>query len=230
MTSRSSCVIRHGKFGCSTSEMGLGRSLIPGHSWQSASPDHPQNGRAKNSPRTRPGGEIRCEVNGLGREPGPRRRGPVRDRGQGRPLGPMPCARPAGGAQAGAALLPRRRVTAQQRPGTALCCAVTSGVEAGNGVADEEAERLGGASRIGRRAISAIARLMAGGGADGGLGPNCALHVCRTAGHHLRATEGKPRRAMALVPLIIRWGAETSSDRLRQCARTLGRSRRRACR
>ena len=54
--------------------------------------------------------------------------------------GPMPCARPAGGAQAGAALLPRRRVTAQQRPGTALCCAVTSGVEAGNGVADEEAE------------------------------------------------------------------------------------------
>jgi hypothetical protein len=30
MTSRSSCVIRHGKFGCSTSEMGLGRSLIPG--------------------------------------------------------------------------------------------------------------------------------------------------------------------------------------------------------
>jgi hypothetical protein len=42
--------------------------------------------------------------------------------------------------KAGAALLPRRRVTAQQRPGTALCCAVTSGVEAGNGVADEEAE------------------------------------------------------------------------------------------
>ena len=44
----------------------------------------------------------------------------------------------------------RRRVTAQQRPGTALRCAVTSGVEAGNGVADEEAERLGGASRAGR--------------------------------------------------------------------------------
>ena len=36
-------------------------------------------------------------------------------------------------------------MTAQQRAGTALRCAVTSGVEAGNGVADEEAERLGGA-------------------------------------------------------------------------------------
>jgi hypothetical protein len=57
----------------------------------------------------------------------------------------MPCARPAGGAQAGAALLPRRRVTAQQRPGTALCCAVTSGVEAGNGVAEETASSLGSA-------------------------------------------------------------------------------------
>jgi hypothetical protein len=44
-------------------------------------------------------------------------------------------------------------VTAQQRPGTTLRCAVTSGVEAGNGVADEEAERLGGASQIGRRRI-----------------------------------------------------------------------------
>jgi len=72
---------------------------------------------------------------------------------KGGPLGPMPCARPAGGAQTGAALLPRRRVTAQQRPGTALRCAVTSGVEAGNGVADEEAERLGGASQTGRRCL-----------------------------------------------------------------------------
>jgi hypothetical protein len=44
-------------------------------------------------------------------------------------------------------------VTAQQRPGTALRDAVTLGVEKGNGVADEEAERLGAASRIGRRRL-----------------------------------------------------------------------------
>ena len=62
-----------------------------------------------------------------------------RDRGQRPPLGADAPTRQTHCAEAGAALLPRRRVTAQQRPGTALRCAVTSGVEAGNGVADEEA-------------------------------------------------------------------------------------------
>src|ERR1700730_3797370 len=98
-------------------------------------------------------GKFAAKSMGWDEKPGLPRRGPVGDRSQGRPLGPMPCARPAGGAQTGAALLPRRRVTAQQRPGTALRCAVTSGVEAGNGVADEEAERLGGASQTGRRCL-----------------------------------------------------------------------------
>jgi hypothetical protein len=62
-----------------------------------------------------------------------------RDRGQRPPLGADAPTRQTHCAAAGAALLPRRRVTAQQWPGTALRCAVTSGVETGNGVADEEA-------------------------------------------------------------------------------------------
>ena len=65
--------------------------------------------------------------------------------------GAHPHAGEAAAARAGAPLL---RVTLQQAPATALRCAATRcvapspvAVEAGNGVADEEAERLGGASR-----------------------------------------------------------------------------------
>jgi hypothetical protein len=121
--------------------------------WASASRRSSSRPTSARCARTRPRREIRRQINGMGRIQGLPRRGPPGGRGQERPLGPMPCGRPTGDAQAGAALLLRRRVTAQQRPGTALRCAVTSGVEAGNGVADEEAERLGGASQIGRRCL-----------------------------------------------------------------------------